>query len=161
MADDKCGGQVKKIRRWLQDNTQGEMRDLYAIFGGPEMTATLKAIEYLEERAEIFVESAKYSYGRKHGLEGRETKQTGIYSALRNLAKICRVVNFEEVIRIAEVDASYARRYLNFLAGLGYVERRFSGYAVLDKAMKQPRAPRYNQRQERFKTRPKPWEADK
>lgn len=149
MPDEKYTGQIKKIRRWLNDNPEGDMRELYGQFGGPEMKATLKAIDYLEARAEIFVESSAYRYGRKHGLEGRESKQTAVYSTLRNLAKVCRVVDSGEVIRIAEVDPSYARRYLNFLEGLGFIQKRFSGYAVLDKAMKQARAPRYNQRAER------------
>lgn len=151
MPDDRQAGQLKRLRRWLGDNPEGDLRDLYAAFGGAEIKVTLDALDYLEERGEITIAPGEYRYGRKHGLDGRETKQTAIYSTLRNLAKVCRVVAPEKVIQIAEVDESYARRYFAYLAGLGYIERRPSGWAVLEKAMKQPQAPQYNQRQERRK----------
>ncbi|UQZ89560.1 hypothetical protein C4J81_10230 [Deltaproteobacteria bacterium Smac51] len=146
-------GRIKEIRRWLEDRPEGDLHDLYAEFGGAEMRGTLAALEYLENRREITIAAPEYRYGRKHGNAEKETKQTAIYNTMRNLAKVQRVVCFEEVVRIAEVDESYARRYINFLESLGYVAKRMSGIAVLDKAMKQAKAPRYNQRQERRKAK--------
>lgn len=146
MPDVKGPGQLKKIRSWLGDNPEGDLREVYAVFGGPEMRETLKALDYLAGRRELHLSRSFYRYGRKHGNEARESKQTAIYSVLRNLAKVCRVVQLDEVIRLAEAEASYVRRYIRFLEDLGFVQRRASGVAVLDKAMKQAGAPRFNQR---------------
>jgi DeoR/GlpR family transcriptional regulator of sugar metabolism len=112
------------------------------------MRETLKALDHLEAREEITIAAAIYKYGRKHGNEGREEKQTAIYNALRAWAKVCRVVPLDKLIESSGAEESYVRRYLRFLARLGYVTKRPTGWAVLDKAMNDARPPLFKQRQE-------------
>ena len=139
---------LKEIRAWLDKNPEGDLRALYSVFGGPQMRETLKALDHLESRGEITVSAAVYKYGRKHGNEGREEKQTAIYNALRHWAKVSRVVPLDNILEASGAEVSYARRYLRFLAALGYVDERPTGWAVLEKAMSQAQPPIYNQRKE-------------
>jgi len=141
-------GTVKEIREWLEKNPEGGLNVLYLQFGGYLMKETLKALDHLESRGEITISSAVYKYGRKHGNEGREEKQTAIYNALRHWAKVSRVVPQEKILESSGAEVSYARRYLRFLAALGYVDERPTGWAVLEKAMSQAQPPIYNQRKE-------------
>ncbi len=138
-----------RLRVWLAAHPEGEVGDIYAAFLPAEKFKALwKSINWLIKRGELYMPGQPYRYGAvPHGNAALETKQTGIYNALRNLAKISRVVDLDEAVRLAEVDPSYARRYVRHLEGLGYVARRPTGLAVLEKAMKQAEAPHYNQRE--------------
>jgi len=144
-------GNVKEIRDWLDKNPEGDLNVLYLQFGGYLMKETLKSLDHLESRGEITISSAVYKYGRKHGNSGeagREEKQTAIYNALRHWAKVSRVVPQEKILEASGAEVSYVRRYLRFLAGLGYVDERPTGWAVLEKAMGQAQPPLFNQRKE-------------
>ena len=161
MPGTKYTGQIKKLRDWLAVNPEGALRDLYAGFSGGQMAGTLKAIDYLKKRHELTVTASSYSYQRKHGNEDREAKQTTIYNSLRFHAKVCRLVKREAVLRDAQADISYTRRYLNFLQQEGFIKTRKdqSGetvIVVLDKAMRDAKTPHYNQRRiEKKTTEPK------
>ncbi|UQZ90534.1 hypothetical protein C4J81_15490 [Deltaproteobacteria bacterium Smac51] len=159
MADAKYTGQIKKIRAWLRDNPSGEVRDLYENFGGQEMRATFKAIDYLKERRELTLSQSLYNFRHQHGNASRETKQTAIFTVMRNLAKGgCLIVPFQEIVDVAVVDESYARRYLNFLQDLRLIQIRRSpkgetNIAVYPKVFSLTDVPHYDQRQERKKVK--------
>ena len=110
---------IKEIRAWLEENPEGDLGALYGEFGGEQMRSTFKALNHLEARGEITISAAVYKYGRKHGNEERGDKQTAIYNALRAWAKVSRVVPMDKLLESSGASESYARRYLNFLAGLG------------------------------------------
>jgi len=121
------------------------------------MAGALKAIDYLKKRHELTVTASRYSYQRKHGNEDREAKQTTIYNSLRFHAKVCRLVSREAVLRDAQADISYTRRYLNFLQQEGFIKNRKDPngdhiIVVLDKAMRDAKTPHYNQRRAEKKT---------
>ena len=160
MPEAKYTGQIKKLRSWLAANPEGALGDLYAGFGGEEMAGTLRAIDYLKKRLELTVAASRYSYHRIHGNEEREAKQTTIYNSLRFHAKVCRLVKRDAVLRDAQADISYTRRYLNFLQQENFITTRKdqSGeiiIVVLDKAMRDAKTPHYNQRRETKPTEPK------
>lgn len=157
MADTQSS-QVKKIREWLDQRPEGDLRDLYSEFGGEEMRATLKALEYLEGRKEVVLAAQLYRYNRKHGNEAKESRQTAVFRTMRYLAKArdCMVVAFSDICETAEVDESYARRYLNFLESLGLIRIRKNQagkthIAVFPKTFQLTATPHYNQRRERRK----------
>ena len=141
-------GTVKEIRAWLAMRPEGELRDLYLAFGGATMRAALKSLDKLEKNGEITISAAVYKYGRKHGNEGREEKQTAIYNALRAWGKVSRVVPLGKILESSRATAGYALRYLNFLQRLGYVDKRGAAWLVLMKAVNQPKVPHFNQRKE-------------
>jgi hypothetical protein len=160
MGETKFTGRIKKIRVWLDENPEGDLRDLYDEFGGQEMRATMKALEYLENRQELVMAAPLYRYGRKHANEQRETKQTGMFRAMRARAQECRIVELGDIVKNVQVDISYARRYLNFLQDLNYIKIRSNPkgqttIAVLEKAMREINIPHYNQRREKKTTEPK------
>jgi DNA-binding IclR family transcriptional regulator len=54
----------------------------------------------------------------------------------------------DKLLESSGASESYARRYLNFLANLGYVVKRPTGWAVLDKAIKQAKPVLFHRRKE-------------
>jgi hypothetical protein len=68
-------------------------------------------------------------------------RQDTIWSVIRCLAKVKRVVDVEDIILLSEVPKAYAMKYIRVLENLGFVASRPTGLAVLDKAMKQVEAP--------------------
>lgn len=146
------GSVTVRLRAWLVAHPEGEVGDIYAAFlPGDDFKTLTRALNWLTERGELYMPGQPYRYGAvPHGNAARETKRTAIYTTLRNLAKVRRVVDFDEVVRLAEVDRSYARRYVRHLEALGYLARRPAGLAVLDKAMHQAEAPPYNQREDHY-----------
>ena len=159
MTDDRYTGQIKKIRAWLNENPEGDLRSLYGEFGGEEMRATLKALEYFEKRKEVTLAAQLYRYNRKHGNEGRETRQTAIFRTMRYKAKAdqCLIVSFKYICDTAPAEASYARRYLKFLESLGMIRIRPTkdgdiNIAVFPKIFELTATPHFNQRAERRKS---------
>lgn len=156
----EAAGPVKEIRAWLENKPEGDLRDLYAEFGGEKMRETLKALDYLENRKEMTVADHLYRYGRKHGLEAKESRQTAIFRSMRYLAKArqCMVVPLNDICETAPAEESYARRYLKFLEGLGLIRIRKNQdgethIAVFPKTFELIATPHYNQRRERRNAR--------
>ena len=140
---------IKEIRAWLEENPEGDLGALYGEFGGEQMRSTFKALNHLEARGEITISAAVYKYGRKHGNEDREEKQTTIYNFLRfHGNNVERVISMDLILKNSGATENYARCYLNFLAGLGYVAKRPTGWAVLEKAIKQAKPVLFHRRRE-------------
>ena len=134
---------TKRVRAHLEKNPEGTLADLYAAFSDVGIRDLNTVFSWLETRGELKFPDPTYQYKPA----GREKSQTAMWRAIRNLAKKHRVIDVDEVQILSGVSADYLKRYITFLERQGYVVRRPTGLAVLDKAMKRADTPLFNRRE--------------
>ena len=139
-------GLTKRVRAHLEKNPEGTLADLYAAFSDVGIRDLNSVFSWLETRGELKLPDPTYQY--KPAMHaGREKSQTAMWRAIRNLAKKHRVIDVDEVQILSGVSADYLKRYITFLERQGYVARRPTGLAVLDKAMKRADTPLFKRRE--------------
>ena len=140
-------GLTKDLRAFLMENPEGRLNDLYVSLEGKARSfkELNRALERLARRGELTLPDQGYRYKEKTDAR-RESAQHRIYQTLRNLAKVGRVVDLEELLSISEAAPDYLQRYGRCLEKDNFIARRATGWAVLDKAMKQADAPIYQLR---------------
>ena len=143
---------VAELRCWLAEHPKGDMADLNDHFKmGFEMVYAIKWLlgqgdlvireSYVyEPRADERDGDPAEEYSGPHVSE-TEVKQTGMWRAIRFLAKVSRIVRMEDVQLIAGVSEKYCRDYVSFLVASGFLARRPTGLAVLESAMNHPQTP--------------------
>jgi hypothetical protein len=136
---------IDQLRRWFAQKPTGYLDDCFKRFNVNQTLIT--ALKHLQVKGELAIDM-EYSYSapKSPKLSGEmesssEVKQTAMWRSIRGLAKVSRVISQDEARRIAEVEERYFRRYVRFLESEGYVARRPTGLAVLDKAMNHAETP--------------------
>lgn len=132
---------TKRIRSFLDRYPQGRLKDLYQAHQDFDLRRVSRALERLILRGELALADPMYLYtARPHA--GQAAKQARIWSVIRSLGKIERVIDSKKVALLADDKWDYSRKYMTWLAGQGYLARRAGGYfAVLAKALEQAEAP--------------------
>ncbi|MDR1656158.1 MAG: hypothetical protein LBT47_01195 [Deltaproteobacteria bacterium] len=140
----KATNAIVSLRNWFAKHPEGDLADCLEVFDLNR--AVIKALHQLQLKGELEI-AREYTYFGPKSPEAataettQEVKQTAMWRAIRGLAKVGRVVDLNEVGTIAEVSARYLKRYVLFLEHEGYVARRPTGLAVLDKAMRAAETP--------------------
>jgi hypothetical protein len=134
------GAVTGRLRAWLAENPTGRLSELYEAHEDMGIRAIDRVIRRLERRGELLLPDPTYRYKAHEDKRMRRTQET-IWAVIRSLAKVRRVIDPEEVVLLSGASPDYVRKYVASLVRLGYVERRPTGLAVLEKAMTQARAP--------------------
>jgi hypothetical protein len=128
------------LREWFKEHPEGALLDIEKAFG-LKSDVTTKLLR-LRASGELILHGEYQYLGNGEVMPGpSEVKQTAMWRVIRGLAKSSRIVNFDEIVILAEVSRAYALKYIGFLIGQGFLARRATGLAVLDKAMKHPETP--------------------
>jgi hypothetical protein len=139
-------GLTKRVRTYLKENPEGTLVELCVAFSDASIRDLSNVINRLERRGELTLPDPTYQY--KPAMQsGREKSQTVMWRAIQHQAKKCRLIDVDRVQILSGVSADDLDRYITFLERQGYVAKRVTGLAVLDKALKRADAPIYNRRE--------------
>ena len=126
---------TERVRAWLADHPEGILSDLYAAHAEVGIRPLNKVLEYMVKRGELRLPDPTYHYKAKPDTR-KESKQHRIWTNLRNMAKAGRIVDQDSLVTLSQASPDYVRKYLYFLEQQGYVVKRQTGIAVLDKTLK-------------------------
>ena len=137
-------GLTKRLRAILSEEPQGSLGVIYTALEGESLREINKALERLARRGELTLKGSRYCYALRESRKG--PVQQRIWSAMRNLAKVNRVMGLEDVVLLSGASLDYVRRYAGYLVEQKHLARRKADGAYVMMAPNLVKAPAWNRR---------------
>ena len=137
-------GLTKQIRKIVSREPEGPLEVIYTALEGENIREINKMFTRLERRGELTVKGKRYSYKPKGPRQS--PVQCRIWAAMRNLAKVSRVIPINDVVLLSGASLDYVRRYAGYLVEEKHLARRKTDGAYLMMAPNLVKAPAWNRR---------------
>jgi hypothetical protein len=137
-------GLTKRVREIVSREPEGPLKTIYAALSDADFRDLNRVFSRLERRGELVIKGKRYRYAPKEGRLG--PAQQRIWAAMRNLAKVSRIIDLEDVVLLSGASPDYVRRYAGYLIREGHLAQRRTDGVYVMLAPQKVQAPAWNRR---------------